>query len=106
MSKKIEFQYENQNYCLEYDRKSVKILEQQGFDYNEFIKKPMSMGDLVFQGAFLKNHRNIKIAKIDEIFKHMNDKDGLIMTLLEMIQDTYETLYSNDEEKNTEWKVV
>lgn len=106
MSKKIEFQYENQNYCLEYDRNSVKIIEQQGFDYKEFVKKPMSMNDIVFQGAFIKNHRNIKIAKIDEIFKHLKDSEGLISTLLEMIQDTYETLYSKDDEKNTEWKVV
>ena len=108
MSKRIEFKYQGEDYCLEYNRMAIKMIEQQGFDYDEFMKKPMTMGDLAFQGAFIKNHKNIKVQKINEIYDCLNDKSKLITTLLEMIQETYEDLYSDnkDESKNTEWKIV
>lgn len=107
MSKMIEFKYQDIDYCLEYNREAVKLMEQQGFDMQEFTKKPMTMGDLAFQGAFIKNHRNIKVQKINEIYDSLNDKSKLLVTLLEMVQETYEDLYSdNKDEKNIEWKIV
>lgn len=107
MSKKIEFKYQDTDYCLEYNRAAIKTMEQQGFNYDEFTKKPMSMCDLAFQGAFIKNHKTIKMQKVNEIFESLNNKTGLINALLEMIQETYEDLYSdsNDEGKNVEWKI-
>ena len=108
MSKRIEFKYQGTDYCLEYNRDAVKIMEKQGFQFDEFMKQPMTMGDLAFQGAFIKNHKNTKIQTINEIFDSLNDKSKLTATLLEMIQETYEDLYSDnkDESKNTEWKIV
>lgn len=108
MSKKIEFKYQDTDYCLEYNREAIKLMEKQGFRFDEFIEKPMTMGDLAFQGAFIKNHRNIRVQTINEIFERMKNKNQLISTLLEMVQETYEDLYSDnkDESKNTEWKIV
>lgn len=107
MSKKIEFKYQDKDYCLEYNRIAIKMIEQQGFDYNEFMKKPMTMGDLAFQGAFIKNHKDTKVQVINDIYDNLNNKTKLITTLLEMIQETYEDLYSDSkDEKNTDWKIV
>lgn len=107
MSKKIEFKYQDNDYCLEYSRDAIKIMEKQGFQLQEFIEKPMVMGDLAFQGAFLKNHRNIKPSMIQEIYDSLGEKDKLIRTLFEMIQESYEDLYSDSKDgKNTEWKIV
>lgn len=107
MSKKIEFEYQNEKYCLEYSRDAIKYIEMQGFDMQQFLKKPMIMGDLAFQGAFVKNHKNINNSKINEIFEHLNDKTKLINTLLEMVQETYDDLYTDSkDEKNTDWKIV
>ena len=64
MSKKIEFEYKDNKYVLEYNRESIRIMEKGGFDLNEFLKKPASNIDLAFQGAFLKNHRKIIIGSI------------------------------------------
>ena len=107
MSKKIEFKYQNTDYCLEYNRDAIKLMEKQGFKLQEFLDKPMTMLDLAFQGAFLKNHRGIKTAEIEEIYNELNGKDKLIKALFEMVQETYEDLYSDNKDgKNLEWKIV
>jgi len=108
MSKKIEFKYQDTDYCLEYSREAIKLMEKNGFQYEKFMKEPLTMGDLAFEGAFIKNHRSIKPALINEIYSSLKDKSKLTMTLLEMIQETYEDLYADneDESKNTEWKIV
>lgn len=107
MSKKIEFKYQDKDYCLEYNRTAIKLMEQQGFDYSEFVKKPMTMGDLAFQGAFIKNHKDIKMQLISEIYESLNDKTQLLSVLIEMVQETYEDLFADNKDgKNTEWKIV
>jgi len=109
MSKKIEFEYEDKKYILEYNRDAIKIMEKQGFDLNSFTEKPMLMLDIAFQGAFIKNHRTIKTVKVEEIYTIMEDKEKLAKTLLEMIQETYETLFETKEDengKNIGWKIV
>ena len=108
MSKKIEFEYEDKKYVLEYNRDAVKVIENQGFDINKFTDKPMTMIDLAFKGSFIKNHRNEKNAKVEEIYANMGDKESLAKTLLEMIQETYDTLFEEQEDKakNIGWKIV
>jgi len=107
MSKKIEFKYQDKDYCLEYNRAAIKLMEQQGFDFSEFKTKPMTMGDLAFQGAFIKNHKDIRMNLISEIYDNLNNKPELVNVLIQMIEETYEDLYSDNKDgKNTEWKIV
>lgn len=109
MSKKIEFEYEDTKYCLEYNRDSIKIMEKQGFDINGFMSQPMTSIDLAFEGAFIKNHRNIRASKIKEIYDALGQKKELASQLLEMISEAYNTLFEDENEgsgKNIEWKAV
>ena len=43
MNKKIEFDYENKHYTLEYNRTSIAFIEKQGFSISELSDKPMVM---------------------------------------------------------------
>lgn len=108
MNKKIEFNYKNKDYVLEYNREAVAYIEQQGFVVSELAKKPMLMLPMAFEGLFYKNHKNAKKAEMDEIFDKFKDKSALITTIAEMLSETYETLQDNaeDVEGNIEWKVV
>ena len=108
MSKKIEFSYDGTDYVLEYNRKSVEFMERQGFVASELVEKPMLMLPMAFEGLFFKNHKNIKKSQIDEIFDKFKDKNALISTLAEMLQETYNTLQEepNGNEGNIDWKVV
>lgn len=109
MNTKIELDFEGQHYTLEYDRDGIKMLEARGFKVDEFLKKPMTNVELVFQGAFLKNHPNIKLTTIEEIFKGCPDKAGLVNILNKMIDDSYTSLLEEPDDNNpkkVQWKTV
>lgn len=108
MNTKIKFTYKDVPYTLEYDRSVVKQLENAGFNAQEFLKTPALSIELVFKGAFIKNHRNIKESLVDEIYKHMPKKEELVATMITMIQETYETLFEEPEESegNIEWGIA
>lgn len=108
MNTKITFTYEGIDYTLEYNRMSVKALENNGFSLEEFSKKPMVNIEMAFAGAFIKNHRKTSQKTIDEIYHLFKDKDSLIETISKMISECYESLMDEpeDNEGNIEWEVV
>ena len=65
---KIVLNHENQEYELEFNRQSVKLMESQGFVLDEITSKPMTMIPLLFSGAFIKNCKGVKRNIIDKIF--------------------------------------
>ena len=113
MSTIITVTYNKQSYDLEYSRNSVKAMEQQGFVLDQIGDKPMTMVPLLVYGAFMKNHKGIKRALVDEIYDHIIDRvgdgeNGFIQALLEMYADTVNTLTDNssvDEGNAATWTV-
>ena len=114
MSTTINVTYNKQTYTLEYSRNAVKQMEQQGFVLDQISDKPMTMMPLLVYGAFMKHHKGIKRALVDEIYEHINDKvgdgdNGFIQALLEMYAETVNTLTDNksvDEGNAATWKVT
>ena len=89
MSTTITVTYNKQSYELEYSRNAVKQMEQQGFVLDKISEQPMNMVPLLVYGAFMKNHKGIKRALVDEIYDHIVDRvgdgeNGFLQTLLEM----------------------
>lgn len=108
MSTKIEFKYKEKNYTLEYNRDSIRIMEKQGFNAEKFTEQPMTMVELAFEGSFIMNHPKTTRAEVQEIYSLFKNKRALMNQLLVMIQETYSTLFEDNEEddsKNIEWKV-
>jgi hypothetical protein len=113
MSTTITVTYNKQTYELEYSRNAVKQMEQQGFVLDQIGDKPMNMVPLLVYGAFMKNHKGIKRALVDEIYDHIVDKvgdgeTGFIQALLEMYSETVNTLTDSssvDEGNAATWKV-
>jgi hypothetical protein len=103
---KIVLKHDNKEYELEYNRQSVKMMEGQGFVLEEFTSKPMTMIPLLFHGAFIKNCKGIKRAKIDEIYDGIGNKTDLIGALVEMYAETLSTLTDDIEEGNVSWELV
>lgn len=114
MSTKINLEYKNKEYTLEYSRNSVRQMEEQGFVLDQLSEKPMTMIPMLVYGAFAKHHRGIKRSEMDEIYEHITDKVGedgnsFINVLLEMYAETVTTLTDNksaDEGNRAVWKVM
>ena len=107
MNTKIKLTHNGQEYILEYDRMSVKLLESSGFILDEFLEKPMSNIELAFAGAFIKNHKKTPQTTIDELYNGCKNKTELVTTLSKMIRETYDALLEDgSDEGNVEWEVM
>ncbi|MGN0535740.1 MAG: DUF5055 domain-containing protein [Eubacterium sp.] len=108
MAKQITFEYEGKNYVLEFTRKSVKTMEQGGFNLSEVKNKPVSLLPELFAGAFLAHHRFADKKVINEIYDQMTNKDELIEILIDMYNDTLVTVMGGTEETegNISWKAM
>ena len=78
MSKQITFSCDGKNYCLEFTRRTIRQMEDRGFNIQAINEKPMTLLPDFFAGAFLANHKNVKRELIDEIYANMPKKDKLI----------------------------
>lgn len=105
MSKQLRFTYQEKEYCLEFTRKSVELMEKNGFIASDINDKPMTVLPALFAGAFLANHKFIKPSVIDEIFSKMTNKSELIGKLSEMYNEPIMALVDEPEESegNVDW---
>jgi len=106
MAKTIELKYDGETYTLEFTRKSIERMEQNGFVIRDVSDKPMSTLPTLFAGAFLAHHRWVKPEVIDGIFAKIADKETFLAKLTEMYTEPVEVLFSEPEsnEGNAEWK--
>lgn len=106
MAKKISFIYDGKDYTLEYTRKSIEIMERQGFNVNDISEKPMTTLPALFAGAFLAHHKWVKKDVIDEIYSRMENKQDLLQKLTEMYNEPIEALFEEPKESegNVSWE--
>ena len=105
MAKQIIFTYDGKDYTLEYTRRTIKQMEDEGFVARNIDDKPMTLLPALFAGAFKARHRFVKQDVIDEIYAHMPNKDKLIEKLAEMYNEPIMSLMEepDDAAKNVDW---
>lgn len=101
----ITFDYKGNHYCLEYTRESVKRMEAAGFKPGESGSTPLIELDMLWAGAFYKNHRRESSNVIEKLLDKMNDKEKLLDALRNMVAETYNSLMdpTEDSEGNVDW---
>lgn len=103
----INLDYKGKKYVLEYTRETVKTIEKLGFSFDKYSENPMTQIPIVFNGAFLKNHKFMKNDEIQEIYDSLKDKQKLMEGLLSMISDCYTSLMDDsNNEGNATWEIV
>ena len=105
MAKQIIFSYEGKDYTLEFTRRTIKQMEDEGFVARNIDDKPMTLLPALFAGAFKAHHRFVKQDVIDEIYAHMPNKDKLIEKLADMYNEPIMSLMEapDDAAKNVDW---
>lgn len=100
--KTIDFEYKNEKYVLEFDRATVKYLEDTGFVIDDLTKRPATMIPMLFYAAFRKNHSGMKRKVIDEMYEDLKSKSDLLSALMELYSEPLEALLDNDK-GNVTW---
>ena len=105
MAKQLRFTYQNKEYVLEFNRRSVETMERKGFVASDIETKPVTVLPALFAGAFLANHRYVKQDVIDEIYSMMTNKQELIGKLAEMYNEPILALVDEPDESegNLDW---
>lgn len=98
MAKQISFEYDGKQYTLEFTRKSIEIMERQGFNINDIADKPMTTLPALFAGAFIAHHRFVKRDIIDEIYSKLTNKQELLQKLAEMYNEPLEALMEDPDD--------
>lgn len=109
MANQISFTYEGARYTLAFTRKTVQTLTRNGFSPDMVTEKPAIGIPMLFKGAFLANHRNIRDELTDKIFEKLENKTELIGKLLELYAEPINTLIADpddNDEKKVAWEVV
>ena len=105
MAKTIGFTYEGKDYTLEFTRRTIKQMEDEGFVAKNIDDRPMTLLPALFAGAFKAHHRFVKQDVIDEIYSNMPNNDKLIEKLAEMYNEPILALMEEPEDsaKNVDW---
>lgn len=106
MAKQITFTYEDKDYTLEFTRRTVKQMEDEGFVAQDIDSRPMTLLPALFAGAFKAHHRFVKQDVIDKIYEGLPNKEDLIGKLAEMYNEPIMALMEEPDDKkvkNVEW---
>ena len=105
MAKQLRVTYQDKEYILEYNRKSVEAMEKSGFIAADIKDKPMTTLPALFAGAFIAHHRLVKQDVIDAIYSKMTNKTDLIGRLAEMYNEPIMALINEPDESegNLDW---
>ena len=103
----MKLTYEGQDYTLEFTRRTVERMEEQGFSISEAQNKPLSTLPTLFAGSFLAHHRYLKEDTIDKIFAQIPNKEKFMLNLIEMYAEPINALFDEPQgeaEKNAVWE--
>ena len=107
MAKQIIITYEDRDYTLEFNRRSVRNMEASGFKVDTDL--PVTMILDLFRGAFQMHHRKITPDQVEKIWDAQRGKDKLLTELIAMYTEVISSLMDEgegEEDENPTWKVV
>lgn len=107
MAKQIVITYEGVSYTLEFNRKTVRSMEDRGFVIN--TDKPATMIQDLFRGAFQMHHKRMENGLIDKIWAAQKNKEELLAALVSMYAEPISTLMDEpdgDEDETPTWKIL
>lgn len=95
---KIELNYNNKVYTLQYNRNAIYQMEKMGFNILEMKDQPFNAIRLLIYGSLIMNHQDISLEFVDKLMSDINDLDGLVKALVEMYGNVLNTFYATKDE--------
>lgn len=98
----IHISYNGSEYILNFNRKTIRRMEENGFDITKIRSMPISGVLTLFHGAFLMYHRNIRPEETEEIWDSMTNKTKLLSALINLYTDNINALMDDEAEEDDE----
>ena len=111
--RQLKLKINEKDYILEYNRDSIKWLEREGFDLNEFIKKPVTYMDIIWESLFVKNYsntvnHNLAMKLMDSYSQEKGN--AMVMKVITFAVEEYKSfldaLAGTDSEKTEELEII
>lgn len=104
----INFEENGKHYCLEFSRESVLRMEGAGFKPGESGASPALELNMLWAGAFYKNHRNVSSSLIEKLLESRTNKRKLLEKLRDMVSETYNSMFDDEDgdEGNANWEAT
>ena len=97
---------EGNSYTLEFNKRTVKAMERNGFKMD--TDYPYTMVDDLFRGAFQMHHKGMMRERIEEIWAAQTKKEDLLTALIQIYNAPMEETMSDaeGEDETPTWTAV
>lgn len=111
--RQLKLKINEKDYILEYNRDSIKWLERAGFNLNEFLAKPVTYIEMLWQSLFVKNYSNtvnptLALELMDSYSKEKGS--AMLMKVISFAIEEYKSfldaLAGTDSEKTEELEII
>ena len=105
--KPVVLNYKGIDYTLDFNRKTVRRMEENGFDVTRVGSMPISGVLTLFYGAFQMHHRFVRQELAEEIWDAQKGKQKLLSALIALYTENINTLMDDeddpDDDANPTW---
>ena len=92
--RKCSINVNNKDYDLQVTRESIVWLEANGFDASEFEKKPLTYMDMLWQCAFITNHKEVNPNLALKLMDTYREEGGDIAEVVNFVVEEYQSFIS------------
>ena len=104
--KHITFTADGVDYTLEYTPRTIRKMEQEGFDFTKMENMVINVPYELFRGAFISRHNYVPKEERDRLYELLvnenEDGQNLLECLSEMLKDEIEFI-TNKPKGNVSW---
>lgn len=102
----IKFTVDGVDYVLEFTPRSIRKMEDDGFDLTNIDKRVINSGYDLFRGAFISRHNYVPMSKRDELYDELaannESEQNLVKCLADMLVEEIEYI-SSKPQGNVSW---
>lgn len=99
---------DGKDYSLSFNLRSIRQMADNGFNIQQAVDNPAVGIPKLFAGGFLRYHRTLPQAKIDELWASIEGKEDFISALVDLYNDPITKLLGEPDEtaKKSRWEVI
>lgn len=101
--KTITFNFDGTDYTLEYTKRTIRQMENGGFNISEATSKVVSGMEALFAGSFLAHHPRINDSTINAIWKALPDKQEFVSALVDLYNNPINEMFDEPEKNAIKW---